>query len=50
MSEKAYRFSASAIDELNSHRRTPRVSTKDFALLMAGLTALLLLLYVQIVW
>jgi hypothetical protein len=50
MSEKAYRFSASAIDELNSHSRTPRVSMKDFALLMVALTALLLLLYLQIVW
>jgi hypothetical protein len=50
MSEKAYRFSASAIDELNSHPRTPRVPTKDFALLMVGLTALLVLLYLQIVW
>jgi hypothetical protein len=50
MTEKAYRFSALAIDELNSHLRTPRVPTKDFALLMVGLTALLLLLYLQIVW
>jgi hypothetical protein len=50
MSEKAYRFSALAIDELNSHPRTPRVPTKHFALLMVGLTALLLLLYLQIVW
>ena len=49
MSEKAYRFSASANDEL-SHPRTPRVPTKHFALLMVGLTALLLLLYLQIVW
>ena len=50
MSEKAYRFSASAIDELNGHPRTPRVPTKDFAKLMVGLTALLLLLYLQIAW
>jgi hypothetical protein len=50
MSEKAYRFSASAIDELNSHPRTARVPTKYFALLMVGLTTLLLLLYLQIVW
>jgi hypothetical protein len=49
MSEKSYRFSASAIDELNSEPRTPRVPTKDFALLMVGLTALLLRLYLQIV-
>ena len=50
MREKAYRFSASAIDELNSHLRTPRVPREHFALLMVGLTALLLLLYLQIVW
>jgi hypothetical protein len=46
--EKAHRFSASSIDELNGHRETR--STKNFALLLAGLAALLLLLYVQIVW
>jgi hypothetical protein len=49
MTEKAYRFSASAIDELNKHRGTQRLSKRQFALLMAGLVALLLLLYVQIV-
>jgi hypothetical protein len=50
MTDKAYRFSASAIDELNKHRGAQRLSTRRFALLMAGLVALLLLLYVQIVW
>jgi hypothetical protein len=50
MTEKAYRFSASAIDELNKHRGAQRQSKRQFALLMAGLVALLLLLYVQIVW
>ena len=50
MTEKAYRFSASAIDELNKHRGAQRLSKRQFALLMAGLVALLLLLYVQIVW
>ena len=50
MTEKAYRFSASAIDKLNKHRGAQRLSKRQFALLMAGLVALLLLLYVQIVW
>jgi hypothetical protein len=48
--EKAHRFSASSIDELNGHPETRYGSTKNFALLLAGLAALLLLLYVQIVW
>jgi len=50
MTEKAYRFSASAIDELNKHSGFQRLPARQFALLMAGLTALLLLLYVRIVW
>jgi hypothetical protein len=50
MTEKAYRFGASAIDESNKHRSAQRPSKGQFALLMAGLVALLLLLYVQIVW
>ena len=50
MTEKAYRFSASAIDELNKHLGFQRLPAGQFALLMAGLAALLLLLYVQIVW
>jgi hypothetical protein len=50
MTEKAYRFSASAIDELNEQRRAQRLTAGHFALLMVGLGALLLLLYMQIVW
>jgi hypothetical protein len=50
MTEKAYRFSASAIDEMNKRSATRRLQARRFALLMAGLAALLLLLYVQIVW
>ena len=49
MAEKACRFSASVINKLNKHRGTQRLSKRQFALLMAGLVALLLLLYVQIV-
>ena len=48
-SERAHRFSASSIDELNGLRKTRYGSTKNFALLLAGLAALLLLLYLQIV-
>jgi hypothetical protein len=50
MIEKAYGFGPSAIDELNKPPGSQRLSAKQFALLMAGLVALLLLLYVQIVW
>ena len=50
MTEKAYRFGASAIDELNKHRGGQRLSARQFSLLMAGLVAPLLLLYLQIVW
>jgi hypothetical protein len=50
MTEEAYRFSTSAVDELNKHPGTQRQSAKQFALLMAGLGVLLFLLYVQIVW
>ena len=50
MTEKAYGFSTSAIDELNKHPGTQRQSARQFALLMAGLGVMLLLLYVQIVW
>ena len=50
MTEKAYRFSASAIDELNKPSGIQRLPAGQFALLMAGLATLLLLLYVQIVW
>jgi hypothetical protein len=50
MSEKVYRFSASAIDELNRLPSAKRPPPRQFPLLMAGLVAVLLLLYVQIVW
>ena len=39
MTEKAYRFSAPAIVELNKHRSAQRLSARQFALLMAGLVA-----------
>jgi hypothetical protein len=43
MFEKAYRFSASAIDELNRSAGTPPPgSNKEFALLMVGFAGLLL--------
>ena len=35
---------------LNKHRGGQRLSARQFSLLMAGLVALLLLLYLQIVW
>jgi hypothetical protein len=50
MTEKAYGFSSSAIDELNRHRRGERPPARQFALLMVGLAAVILLLYLQIVW
>jgi hypothetical protein len=50
MTEKAYRFGISAINELNKHPDTRRLPARQFALLMVGLSALLLLFYVQIVW
>lgn len=50
MIEKAYGFGPSAIDELNKQPGNQRLSAKQFALLMGGLIALLLLLYAQIVW
>jgi len=50
MTEKAYSFSTSAIDELNKQPGIQRLPPRQFALLMAGLVALLLILYVQIVW
>jgi hypothetical protein len=49
MTNTKYRFSASAIDELNRHPDAQRLSTKTFALLIAGLVGLLLLFYLQIV-
>jgi hypothetical protein len=50
MIEKAFRFSASAIAELNRQPGTGPLPRKQFALLMLGLAAVLLLLYAQIVW
>jgi hypothetical protein len=49
MTEKAYGFSTSAIDEFNKQPGTHHLPARQFALLMAGLSALLLL-YVLIVW
>jgi hypothetical protein len=49
MTEKAYGFGKSAIDELNKQPGTQRLPARQFALLMAGSAALLLLLYLQIV-
>jgi hypothetical protein len=50
MTEQPYRFSHSAIEELHGHpddnRRLP---TRLFALLLVGLTAVLLLFYLLIV-
>jgi hypothetical protein len=48
--EKAYGFSSSAIDELNKQPGTRRLPARQFALLIVGLIALVLLLYVQIIW
>ena len=50
MTEKAYGFSSSAIDELNRQPDTKRLPTAQFALMLVTLAALLLLLYVQIIW
>jgi hypothetical protein len=50
MIEKAFRFSASAIAELNRQPGTGPLPRKQFVLLMLGLAAVLLLLYAQIVW
>ena len=50
MTEKAYGFSSSAIDELNRQPGTKRLPTTQFALMLVTLAALLLLLYVQIIW
>jgi hypothetical protein len=50
MTEKAYGFGSSAIDELNRHSATKRLSTTQFALMVATLAALLILPLVQIIW
>jgi hypothetical protein len=44
------RLQPSAIDELNRQLGTQRLPARQFGLLMAVLAALLLLLYVQIIW
>jgi hypothetical protein len=50
MTEKPYRFSQSAIEELNRHPDDSKpLPTRLFALLILGLTALLLLFYLLIV-
>ena len=48
--DRACSFSASAIDELNKQPSTQRLPARQFDLLMVGLIALVLLLYVQIIW
>jgi hypothetical protein len=50
MTEKAYRFSTSAISRLNKQPGTQPLQPRQFAVLMASLVVLLLLLYLQIVW
>ena len=50
MGEKLYRFDASAIDEFYKDRTVQRPMARQFAWLMAGLVAVMLLLYIQIVW
>jgi hypothetical protein len=50
MIDKAFRFSASAIEELNRQPGTGPLPRRQFVLLMSGLVVVLLLLYGQIVW
>jgi hypothetical protein len=52
MTEKAFRFSASAIDELNRPYQpaNKRLPPTQFALMLLTLAALLILIYAQIVW
>ncbi len=50
MIEKTFRFGTSAIAELNRQPGTGPLPRRQFALLMAGLAVVLLLLYAQIVW
>jgi hypothetical protein len=50
MFEKAYRFGASAIDELNRRPgEPPRGPNDNFVLLMVGLVILLLIFYLPII-
>jgi hypothetical protein len=48
--EKAFGFSESTIKELNRQPGVGPLPKRQFALLLIGLAALLVLLYVQIVW
>jgi hypothetical protein len=52
MTEKAFRFSASAIDELKRPYQpgNKRLPPTQFALMLLTLAALLILIYAQIVW
>jgi hypothetical protein len=50
MIDGAFRFSTSAIAELNRQPGTGPLPRKQFALLLVGLVAVVLLLYAQIVW
>jgi hypothetical protein len=45
-----FRFSRSAIDELNGNPGMHGQTRKQFALLLAGLSVVLLMLYAMIVW
>jgi hypothetical protein len=49
MFEKAYRFGASAIDELNRRPGEPRGPNDNFVFLMVGLVILLLIFYLPII-
>jgi hypothetical protein len=52
MTEKAFRFSASTINELNRPYQpgNKRLPATQFALILLTLAALLILIYAQIVW
>jgi hypothetical protein len=50
MIDGAFRFSTSAIAELNRQPGTGPLPKRQFALLLVGLAAVVLLLYAQIVW
>jgi len=50
MIDKTFRFSASAIAELNRQPGTGPLPRRQFVFLMLGLVVVLLLLYAQIVW
>jgi hypothetical protein len=50
MIDGAFRFSTSAIAELNRQPGTGPLPSRQFALLLVGLVAVVLLVYAQIVW